>query len=838
MNRSYCTRPCQLAALLAAAVLSFAPVTRAEETAPGSTEAPAPDAESIPLAEVPDRAEVVIAELAAMVPDDAARADLHALQDRTQLLTRDVASRVASAESALAGTPKLRRLREVGLQLSNLENGLARPDRELEQMISDLTASIDRLDAKSAVWRRTRDAARRDGAAPSTLDRIIATRREIDKTRGELVAYRNEVLAVRDQMIEPRATLASAIKQVNGAITLRIQEVFFVDRPPIWSTAVRESLRNELQAGWLEPIGERLENARSYAAERLQLLCFQLALFVALAFGLRAARTRAKERAEENYDLREAGRVFESPTAVALLIALGVTSQLHPLAPTLFYRLLMTASVVPVVLIARRLAPPALNLLVFGLPVFFLIDRGRDTLETLPTLERLVVVTEFLAAIGFVLWLRRPSRFSKIPAEMLREPFFRVVGVALRIVLVLFGVALVAECVGLGNLADLIGDGTLRAAYGALFFFALLKVLQSLVAYALVLKPLRLLHLVSRHRWLVRRRLDTTLQIVAILLWAQTTISLTGFAGTVRSVLGNLLGATLSVGAATISFADLVVFGLTLWLSLLLARFVNFVLNEDVYPRVNLARGVPYAISSLVRYAVIFVGFMIALAAAGIELTKLTVIAGGLGVGIGFGLQTVVNNFVSGLILLFERPLQVGDAVELHSENLRGEIRRIGIRASVLRTFDGAEVIVPNGRLISDSVTNWTLSDRRRRLEVPIGVEYGTDAQRVNDLLLEIAKAHSLVLSDPEPTAFFVNFGDSALEFQLRVWIADFDERNRVRSDLATAIQQRLAAEGIGVPFPQSDLHLRSVSPGAASELGSTAGAAAPPAPGGAKGRA
>jgi small-conductance mechanosensitive channel len=239
-----------------------------------------------------------------------------------------------------------------------------------------------------------------------------------------------------------------------------------------------------------------------------------------------------------------------------------------------------------------------------------------------------------------------------------------------------------------------------------------------------------------------------------------------------------------------------------------------------VFPRTRLAQGVPYAISSLLRYTMIFLGFMLALAAAGIELGKLTVIAGGLGVGIGFGLQNVVNNFVSGLILLFERPVQVGDVVQIMSQNLWGEIRRIGIRASVIHTFDGAEVVVPNGHLISDSVTNWTLSDRRRRVEVNVGVEYGTDAQRVIDLLLEVADGHPDVLEIPAPRAFFLSFGDSALLFLLRGWIADFDDGFRVRSELSVAIQHALREAGIGVPFPQRDLHLRTVSPTAASELG------------------
>jgi potassium efflux system protein len=194
-----------------------------------------------------------------------------------------------------------------------------------------------------------------------------------------------------------------------------------------------------------------------------------------------------------------------------------------------------------------------------------------------------------------------------------------------------------------------------------------------------------------------------------------------------------------------------------------------------------------------------------------------------LGVGIGFGLQNVVNNFVSGLILLFERPIDVGDTIEFSDTS--GTMKHIGIRASVIRTFDGAEVIVPNGMLISESVTNWTLSDRRRRIDLAVGVEYGTPAQRVIDLLVGVAKANPKVISDPEPHAFFEDFGDSSLDFRLRAWIDPADSAttiHSIRSEIAVAVQQALDDAGIGVPFPQRDLHLISVPPSAASDLGTT----------------
>ena len=223
----------------------------------------------------------------------------------------------------------------------------------------------------------------------------------------------------------------------------------------------------------------------------------------------------------------------------------------------------------------------------------------------------------------------------------------------------------------------------------------------------------------------------------------------------------------------------------------------------------------PYAISTFTRYVVLFFGFLLAVAATGINLDRLAFLAGALGVGIGFGLQNVVNNFVSGLILLFERPVKIGDTVEIGG--LWGDVRRIGIRSSVVRTFDGAEVIVPNGDLISQQVTNWTLSDRHRRVEVKVGVAYGTDPERVLGILREVADAHPDVLGMPEPQTLFEGFGDSSLDFRLRVWIRDFERGLPVRSELSVALNAALAAAGITIPFPQRDLHVIDVPGGGSS---------------------
>jgi small-conductance mechanosensitive channel len=807
-----------LALLLTVGLLARATIALGQEGAVPPAEPEPPPIQAIPLEDIATQAERTAIELQAMLPTEESKTALGQIETDFEAARKEIAASLKKTRSALPEVANLRTLQDLETQLLGLLAPLDEWDLALAPEARQVAGALQQLEGAAEVWKKTQAEARAAGASEVSLRRIASTRRDIDEGRRPLVARRDRIAALQDRFLEQRTSVDRLVKDVRAAIQVRMKGVFAVDRTPLWDVNVLESLDEELTEGWTDPLIARLERVGEYARENGRALAFQLVLFLSLAVGLRALGTRARERVEESGELREATQVFELPTAMALVISLALTPQLHPLAPRLFTLIIGTFAVVPAVVIVHRLTPQVMVPLIFGLLVFFLADRARAVLETVPVLERLILLGELVGAVAFLAWLMRPSRFARLPAEAQHDRVLRVIGVALRIALVLFSLALLADVVGLGDLADLLATGTLRSAYSGLFIYALLKVVQSLLAYGLVVRPLRLLRAVSQHRALVRRRLGTGLRATAILVWGYVTLVFFGLEASALSGLGRLVSANLNVGAISISLGDVGAFAVAVWLSFALARFVSFILEEDVYPRVRLARGVPYAVSSLVRYTLIFLGFLFALAAAGIELGKLTVVAGGLGVGIGFGLQSVVNNFVSGLILLFERPLQVGDVVQL--PNLWGEIRRIGIRASTIRTWDGAEVVVPNGLLISDTVTNWTLSDRRRRLEVKVGVEYGTDAQRVIDLLLEVARAHRAVLTEPEPSAYFLNFGDSALEFMLRAWIPEFDEGYSIRSDITVAIQRALAEAGITVPFPQRDLHVRTISPDAASELG------------------
>lgn len=232
-------------------------------------------------------------------------------------------------------------------------------------------------------------------------------------------------------------------------------------------------------------------------------------------------------------------------------------------------------------------------------------------------------------------------------------------------------------------------------------------------------------------------------------------------------------------------------------------------ITERVLARANVDVGVRQAIGSIIRYSFIAVGFAIILQTAGIDLSALTVLAGALGIGVGFGLQNITNNFISGLIILFERPIKVGDRIDVGG--VTGDVVEISPRATTVVTNDNIAVIVPNSEFISSKVTNWSYTNRDVRLNFPVGVAYKSDAEQVRRALLEVAAAHPGVLPQPQADVLLQEFGDNSINFILRVWTRRHTTTPGVlRSDLNYAILKKFQEEHIEIPFPQRDLHIRS----------------------------
>ncbi|GAB4361945.1 MAG: mechanosensitive ion channel [Deltaproteobacteria bacterium] len=240
-------------------------------------------------------------------------------------------------------------------------------------------------------------------------------------------------------------------------------------------------------------------------------------------------------------------------------------------------------------------------------------------------------------------------------------------------------------------------------------------------------------------------------------------------------------------------------------------RKMRETIRDRILSQTSLDIGQQYAFAQIGGYSIFVFGLLLGLQWAGLDLSSLVILGGAVGIGLGFGLQNIANNFVSGLILLFERPIRVGDRVEVGNTN--GDVVRIAARSTWVRTNDNVVIIIPNSEFINSHVTNWTANDRQVRFSVPLGVSYGSDPEKVRAILEEVARLHPDVLADPPPEVIFTGFGDSSLDFTLRVWtITRVQWPLILRSELYFMIFQAFKEHGIEIPFPQRDLHLRSVS--------------------------
>ncbi len=266
------------------------------------------------------------------------------------------------------------------------------------------------------------------------------------------------------------------------------------------------------------------------------------------------------------------------------------------------------------------------------------------------------------------------------------------------------------------------------------------------------------------------------------------------------------------IGQIRLSLVDVGVAALVFVGVIVLTRFIQRMLVVRVLPQTRLDPGIRHSIGTATGYVGILIAAAAGIMALGLDLSNLAILAGALSVGIGFGLQNVVNNFVSGLILLVERPIKVGDWVVVGSD--QGYVKRIKVRATEIQTFDRASVFVPNSKIISESVTNWTYADKMGRVIIPIGVAYGSDTARVREILLEIGRSHAEVLKEPAPSAVFRGFGDSALNFELRCYLDNVERTIAVTSDLCFAIDDAFRRHGVEIPFPQQDVYVKQL-PGA-----------------------
>jgi small-conductance mechanosensitive channel len=451
---------------------------------------------------------------------------------------------------------------------------------------------------------------------------------------------------------------------------------------------------------------------------------------------------------------------------------------------------------------------------VYGLMIVLIVTEIMDVIGFPLPLFRLYTVLTAVVGLNLCLRWARDSASNK---EL------GVYGWLLRLGSLFFAFIIIAELWGKRLLASHLFASSIDTIATVLVFMLLMHMIHGGLQWLFNTSPLKQMPVLHGDTDTIVRRVG---HIIDAAIWGLVVLPaflmIWGLFESMQQATKGLLTLGFNIGSQRISVGLLIVSGGILYGSFLISWILQKLLMEEMLIRRRVERGVRLSMAKLIHYVLILAGFLLALSTLGFDVTKLTIMLSALGIGIGFGLQSIVNNFVSGLILLFERPVRVGDKIEIDGK--WSEIKKIGLRATTVETFDQADLIIPNADLVNNQVTNWTLSSRQVRLIIPVGVAYGSDVPLVVETLMACAKANSLVAEMPEPQVLFLSFGGSSLDFELRAWVPDADDRLKVISQLHQEIDQRFRRAKIEIAFPQMDLHLRSLDEPVVFRHGETTG--------------
>lgn len=786
---------------IVALALFFSAVLVAAAAAPGtaSTNNPSPPANAATNA-----AAIAPADIASQVESTTATVEnleaslevdetSHAVEGELPALISVIQGKLDDTTNDLSRHPTLPRLHRLSSEWTELRDELSGWKRNLTKRAQELSQQISQLTQLRYTWDATFRSAETSKLPPEVLQRVQTTLDAVQTTLRKFEQREQLVLKLQDRVIEQDRLVSQALGSIERSRQEAISQLFVREGQPLWSpkvwtpqNAAAESRRFARQIKELSDYFEREKNR----------FLLHLLLLAVLTAALWWAKWAMRKRLTGEPALQHAAPVFSVPFETALVLALLVSGWIYSKAPRLLFALIGAGALVPTALILRKLISQRLFPLVIALVTFYFVDQLRIVVASHELLTRLLFLAEMLAAALFA--FRAVTIVHSFATASGKAGRARKVAVfAIRVAAGLFLLAFAANVLGYNRLSRLLGQTLLTSAYLALVLYGAIRIVDGIVLSALNVPPLAQVGLVKRNHAFLYERTWRLLVWIGIALWVFFLLDSLALRAPLFQDLKALSASTIGFGSHKFVVGDVLLFGIAIWVAYITSRISQFVLEEEVFPRVHLAPGLHYSISKTLHYAILLLGFFAGVGLLGFDLSKLTILAGAFSVGLGFGLQNIINNFVSGLILLFERPIKVGDIIQI--DTTEGSVEQIGIRASVVRTTNGSEIILPNAKLISDPVTNWTFSRRQRLIVIPLSVAPGTDAQKVIEALKSAAEAHPSVIKDPPPQALFIDFTGGVLRFELRVRTNKFEDWSVIRSELATAINAALTAQNIAI---------------------------------------
>jgi len=668
---------------------------------------------------------------------------------------------------------------------------------------------LDFVHTQNTRWKLTKAALINDKAPAEVIELANLTKKRFKTLEKDLIKNQSNLFVIQNGITELLLDVDKVMSDLNAMLLDLQSQIFIKDSPFLWevsdTTVVISRLRRELEESMKENVRVISvffpQNQSNSIAHLLLIISLIIVLFVL------KRRVVLLNLPENDKRYENAKYITYHYISTALLIGFLSTSWMYSKIPTSIQQLTILLMLFPTVFLLPLIAKQKFKHLLLVILILFLINEILFFYQLKLVIIRFFLIFENLILTWIIYKIIRYNRKERsLIISRWWKSFIRLSYISIFLLLT----SAISNLFGFMNLASLLNKMVISGLLYAIVLSLLVIIINSTILILIRTETFQKSKIIFKYGQLVEKRIIKFIQYFMVYIWIRAILKSSGFISNVYSWIIEALTKERSLGTTSFEIGNLLSFFLVLFITYVLAKSIKLILEEEIYPRINLPRGVPGAISMLTGYLLVAAGIFVSLSAAGVDLGKFSLMAGALSVGIGFGLQNVVYNFISGLILAFERPIQVGDTVEVGI--LMGTVKHIGVRSSTVRTFDGSEVIVPNGNLISNELVNWSLSDKRRRREVKVGVAYGAHPQDVLDLLAKVADSHDKVLKVPKPLCLFDSFGDFSMNFRLLFWVP-LDSGLSIQSEVTMNLYKAIKEAGMEIPYPQHDLHIKSFDP-------------------------
>jgi small-conductance mechanosensitive channel len=692
------------------------------------------------------------------------------------------------------------------LQLQSQRNIVKNEMNRISSVILNMDKSLKFLANEQKVWTSTNESMKKIGLSKTVNKRIDLILEDLNSANVMVSEKIDDMLSTLDRSSKVSIEMDLMLNKMQTAILKLEQQLLLSDHPNIFNldysaenTVLLGTFRTYVKNEWNE--------IKNYSSDKINEFIITFLIFVLLIYLFFTYRNTLIESQKNTTDFytKKLAQVLKKPISASILLTLFTTIIVFQNRPPAFKDLVTYLALIPLLLIMRELLNKKLLYIIYGFTFTLIFNIVFLMLQPDNVFFRFNLI--FIGALELFLSGYFVFKISNsMEADSYRKLLYKRIGY---LVLIMATIGLYAALSGNVMLAQILVTTINLSVILIAILFSTVITVNGIIISLIESKSASKINFIKNNGKELKKRIVTILNIATgylaiVILFKKLNIWKITSDGVM-----NFFIREWTIGEMEFTLGTVFIFFLVIYISVLAGKIIQIILEGDVLSNMPLAKGLPHTIAVMVKYTFVTTGLFLAISAAGMSLSSMTVIIGAFSVGIGFGLQNIFNNMVSGFILLFERPVQIGDTIEVGA--LIGNVKSIGMRSSYIKTFDGAEVIVPNGQLISNEVINWTLSDQQRRIEVIVGVSYNSDPHKVHQLLKQILTEQSDIMSFPLPQVLFNELGDSSINFRLLFWTESIGLWQQIKSEVIFKIFDVLKENNIEIPFPQRDIHVRSM---------------------------